>query len=78
METPVCNYRSETTVAAHSNRSIHGKGMGLKAHDLFVAFACSDCHSYYDLGGECAQDYWDRGHAATLVRLCEMDIVRVR
>ena len=43
-----CKGDPKTTVAAHSNQSIHGKGGKLKAHDCFVAYACSDCHRWLD------------------------------
>lgn len=46
----VCNHNHETTVAAHSNRQRHGKGTGIKAHDYFIVWACSDCHAWYDQG----------------------------
>jgi ferredoxin len=46
----VCNYNAETTVAAHSNLLRHGKGKGLKAHDCYSAWACSNCHSWLDQG----------------------------
>jgi hypothetical protein len=44
----VCNNDSSTTVAAHSNLAAHGKGMGTKAHDIFVCESCSACHDAYD------------------------------
>lgn len=37
-----------TVVAAHSNQSRDGKGMGIKAHDYRVAFLCCLCHTYID------------------------------
>ena len=37
-------------VAAHSNAGRHGKGMGIKAADAFVAFLCFACHSWVDQG----------------------------
>ncbi len=40
----VCNCNPETTVLAHLN----GGGMGMKKHDLFGAFACSNCHDALD------------------------------
>ena len=43
-----CNGDPATTVAAHSNQSIHGKGKGIKAHDCYVAYACSGCHRWLD------------------------------
>ena len=43
-----CNGNPETTVAAHSNQSIHGKSRGMKAHECYIAYACSDCHRWLD------------------------------
>lgn len=40
----VCNFNPETTVLAH----INGAGMGLKAHDIHGAYACSACHDAID------------------------------
>lgn len=37
-----------TTVAAHSNMGIHGKGMGLKADDCYSVWACVHCHGWLD------------------------------
>jgi hypothetical protein len=34
-------------VGAHSNKLRHGKGKGIKAHDL-VAYLCQLCHDTYD------------------------------
>lgn len=41
-----------TTVAAHSNQLIHGKGRGLKADDCMSVWACTRCHDWLDIGGE--------------------------
>lgn len=46
----VCNHRTDTTVAAHSNHQEHGKGMGRKADDCYVVDACSACHYWLDFG----------------------------
>ena len=46
----VCNGDHDTTVWAHSNLHRHGKGRGLKAHDIFGCFACSACHRWLDQG----------------------------
>ena len=43
-----CNGDPATTVAAHSNQSIHGKSRGMKAHECYIAYACSDCHRWLD------------------------------
>jgi hypothetical protein len=43
-----CHSDDGTIVWAHSNSQFHGKGLGLKAHDLFGAYLCHRCHSSYD------------------------------
>mgnify|MGYP003340733765 CR=1 FL=1 len=40
-----------TTVAAHSNFGVHGKGRGLKAEDCYSVWACYKCHRIFDEGG---------------------------
>lgn len=50
-----CGAEDGTIVAAHSNMSIHGKGMSEKAHDCFIAFLCSRCHGWLDQGRGCDQ-----------------------
>ena len=52
----ICNFDRETTVAAH----INGAGMGTKHNDMFIAYACSECHKALD--GEImhvSHPYWD-------------------
>jgi hypothetical protein len=39
-----------TTVSAHSNLLEHGKSMGRKADDCYIAFLCHKCHSRIDQG----------------------------
>jgi hypothetical protein len=43
-----CGADDGTIVWAHSNSSRHGKGMGIKAHDLFGAYLCHKCHREFD------------------------------
>lgn len=77
----VCNGNPETVVAAHSNQYIHGKGGALKAHDCFVAWACSDCHRELDQGGMKYEDkthYWQRGFERTLLAALEQGVLRVK
>lgn len=45
-----CGADDGTIVWAHSNSSRHGKGMGIKAHDLFGAYLCHRCHTSFDAG----------------------------
>ena len=43
-----CGADDGTIVWAHSNEQRHGKGMGIKAHDLFGAYLCHQCHAAFD------------------------------
>lgn len=43
-----CGKNDGTTVAAHSNLGMHGKGVGKKSDDCFVAYLCAWCHDCYD------------------------------
>jgi hypothetical protein len=43
-----CGADDGTIVWAHSNEQKHGKGMGIKAHDLFGAYLCVRCHEKLD------------------------------
>jgi len=40
-----CGADDNTTVWAHSNAGRHGKGMGIKAHDIFGRYLCYRCHT---------------------------------
>lgn len=52
----VCNHNPETTVAAHSNLSIHGKAGARKADDCYSVWACSACHAWLDPGPASAEE----------------------
>ena len=56
-----CGSLDGTVVAAHSNSQRHGKGMGIKAHDI-PAYLCSWCHEFVDrsrtASNEERQAYW--------------------
>ncbi len=77
----VCNGNPETTVAAHSNQLVHGKGMGLKAHDCFAAWACSSCHTEIDQGSKLSRqekdEYWQEGFERTILQMFLQQIVKV-
>ena len=47
----ICNHRTDTTVAAHSNWGEHGKAKGRKADDCYSAWCCAACHTWLDQGG---------------------------
>jgi hypothetical protein len=57
-----------TVVPCHSNQSIHGKGMGIKAHDEFTVPGCDACHRELDQGSRFTRDekfgFWNRAYAA--------------
>lgn len=45
---PACGVPNEgNIVACHSNKQRHGKGMGIKAHDITV-YICESCHAKLD------------------------------
>ncbi len=46
----VCNGRTDTTVACHSNLAIHGKAGARKADDCWSCWGCSACHWWLDRG----------------------------
>ena len=78
----VCIGGTETTVAAHSPFGEDGKGMGQKADDCFIAFACSACHDWLDgRGKKITSDYdrdayFNRGVKRTLRNLLERGILK--
>lgn len=43
-------HHRETVVPCHSNQSKHGKGMGLKASDIYTVPGCHGCHAELDQG----------------------------
>lgn len=71
---PICfgceSVNDGTVVAAHSNSSVYGKGMGLKAHDWAVAGLCHSCHYEIDQGSkllkEAREGKWLSAHIKTM------------
>ena len=51
----MCQANDGTVIWAHSNMQRHGKGLGIKAHDLFGAYLCHKCHHEYDNGQESSE-----------------------
>jgi hypothetical protein len=84
MNSPDCNHNPETTVWAHSNYHEHGKGIGLKSHDIFGFFSCSGCHKWYD--GEYVlhpcphrvtrHEYYQRAHDRSLLILVKDGVLK--
>lgn len=65
-----CGADDGTIVWAHSNYQRHGKGMGIKAHDLFGCYLCHRCHQKLDLGEYDPIwfiDKWEK----SMIRVCE-------
>jgi hypothetical protein len=69
-----CGANDGSVVWAHSNEQRHGKGMGIKAHDLFGAYLCHKCHTQYDQGPQNRQSKeqfffacWEK----SMIRACE-------
>jgi hypothetical protein len=81
MNSPRCNHNPETVVWCHSNALRHGKGFGLKAHDIFGFYGCSGCHQWYDIESRSwdsdeRQEYFQRAHEKSLVRLLEKGVLK--
>jgi hypothetical protein len=72
----------EGTQAAHANWSWSGKGMGMKAHDMYVAALCPECHYILDQGKDLAkwerEEMWLRAWRKTIYELFERGLVDVR
>ena len=72
----VCQGGTETTVAAHSNWSIHGKAGARKAHDCYSVWSCAACHiGWLDQGRATAaekQAVFLAGHARQVQRWQEI------
>lgn len=66
---------------AHSNQQIHGKGMSIKAHDVFFAAACRACHHELDHGTkfnkEEKREIWRHAFDKTYLLLWEMGFIKV-
>ena len=72
-----------TTVAAHSNALAHGRGMGHKAPDYYVAYLCQACHDFTDgrrggLSKDEKREMWLRGFVRTVEVWFTDGIVEVR
>jgi hypothetical protein len=78
-----CNHCTDTTVAAHWPGLVGDRGMGMKAFDLCIAFACSGCHDAIDgrrppppgASRTSMELDYHRGHLRTLVRLAQKGLL---
>jgi len=46
----------DSVVPCHANRSAYGKGMGIKAHDIYTVPGCFRCHACLDSGFSLTSD----------------------
>lgn len=78
----LCGIEDGTIVAAHSNQQIHGKGMGVKAHDCYVAALCHRCHSELDQGKmydkNTKRELWGLAFDRTILKLWERELIEVK
>lgn len=79
LNAPPCDNDTKTVVACHSDWLEDGKGRGIKAHDIFIAFGCYKCHLW--LGGpapkEEKRDVFHRGLKKTWKRLIERGLIKL-
>jgi hypothetical protein len=73
----ICGALDGTIVWAHSNSLVHGKGRGLKSHDIFGAFLCHHCHYKYD-SGEMSNYDFEVAMSHSLLRLIGKGIVTIK
>ena len=52
----ICCGDRETVVPCHANWSTYGKGMGIKAHDIYTVPGCFRCHACLDSGFSLTSD----------------------
>lgn len=56
----------DTVVPCHSNSHQHGKGMGLKADDIYTVPGCMSCHAWLDQGPapkQLKRDTWELAYS---------------
>jgi hypothetical protein len=77
-----CGMKDGTVVAAHSNMGSDGKGGGIKAEDIYIAFLCHKCHSDYDQPRKWdsdldRNDWFNSAMKRTWKRLFEKGVLRI-
>ena len=63
-----------TIVWAHSNEMAHGKGKGIKAHDLLGLYLCFQCHTWYDTSDASRAEkrkFFRENYPITMARVAE-------
>lgn len=76
-----CGQHSPGCEPAHSNQMRHGKGTSIKAHDVFHAALCHECHRALDSGGTLSRDskqtMWQAAFERTLLAYFKNGWLRV-
>lgn len=75
----LCGAEDGTIVPAHANGDRWGKGMGIKAHDVFAAALCHKCHVAVDAGSGTREEkryMWQRAWEATMLELFRRGLVK--
>jgi hypothetical protein len=66
-----CGRWTDGCEPAHANWHEYGKGGALKAHDLYHAALCHDCHAMLDQGNTLSKDekkaLWQHAHRKTML-----------
>jgi hypothetical protein len=81
MSCTICGRNDGSTVAAHSNDRDHGRGLGWKADDCFIADLCIWCHNGYDRrdctpGQWISQEQFDHAMHKTWKRRLEQGVLK--
>lgn len=82
-----CGRQDGTTVAAHANWSLYGKGKSIKSHDPFHAWLCGPCHAWLDQGTgddptgtwpqHTKREMWERAYINTVLAQWRNGLIRV-
>lgn len=80
LNTPWCSYDPATVVACHSDWLEDGKGRGIKAHDIYIAFGCGTCHNWLGMSHapkDEKRDVFHRGMKKTWKRLIDRGLIKL-
>ena len=74
---PTCTGGSRNDICwRHSNSQRHGKGMGVKAHDLFGFYGCQACEDFFvGLSKVEAHGFFLAAWERSMILACEMGAI---
>ncbi len=81
MQSPDCEFKSDTVRWCHSNYGTDGKGTGIKSHDVFGFYGCDKCETWYSNISSNDQDrywYFHRALKRSWLRLIEKGIITIK